>query len=231
MADAFPLMDQRTLGLALDFVLERAGTIAETLGLDLATVKLRLEVSREGRFEDLLSRLSLRYHAPYDLKTEIEDKIDLIYSHTVLEHVKPEDLRGILRDAPAVLSERGIMCHGVDHSDHREHQDSSISRVDFLKYTDEQWRWLCFNPQHYTNRLRHSDYIAMIAEENYEVLNEVRLSNVAELDRLGRERVDKRFEGKDPEDLAALWSWIVIAPKKPLSASGEGAPQKIKTSA
>ena len=49
--------------------------------------------------------------------------------------------------------------------------DGSLSRFNFLKYDDAQWR--PFNSgRQYVNRLRHSDYVRMFREAGFTILEE-----------------------------------------------------------
>jgi SAM-dependent methyltransferase len=50
-------------------------------------------------------------------------RFDLIVSHAVMEHV--ERPAKIWRDLTALLAPGGVMCHVIDYTDHRVHDDSS----------------------------------------------------------------------------------------------------------
>jgi len=81
---------------------------------------------------------------------------------SVFEHITPEVIEEIIWQCGRILRPQGAMCHIMDKSDHWEHDDKSISRLNFLRYEDGWfWRIACFNPQNYQNRLRHPDYLAM----------------------------------------------------------------------
>ena len=65
----------------------------------------------------------------------------------------------------------GITTHSIDYSDHYARSDGSLSRFNFLKYYDAQWR--PFNSgRQYVNRLRHSDYVRMFREAGFTILEE-----------------------------------------------------------
>ena len=66
-----------------------------------------------------------------------------------------------------------LACHLVDHSDHWEHNDKSLSRVNFLKYSDSFFRWTyIFNSLNYQNRLRHPEYIEMLHKAGFRLVRE-----------------------------------------------------------
>jgi SAM-dependent methyltransferase len=54
---------------------------------------------------------------------EISGKFDLIVSHAVMEHV--ENPAGIWADLTYLLAPDGVMCHVIDYTDHRVHNDAT----------------------------------------------------------------------------------------------------------
>jgi hypothetical protein len=52
------------------------------------------------------------------------------------------------------------------------HKDRSLSRVEFLHYeeTGLVWRLAQLNEQAFQNRLRHSDYVKMIADARFRII-------------------------------------------------------------
>jgi predicted fused transcriptional regulator/phosphomethylpyrimidine kinase len=55
-------------------------------------------------------------------------------------------------------------------SDHFQHQDKSISSINFLRYSDEEWEKIAGNQFAYCNRMRASDYLALFREAGFDVL-------------------------------------------------------------
>ena len=51
--------------------------------------------------------------------------------------------------------------HFVDLSDHFQHQDQSITRINFLKFSDLEWNRIAGNEFAYCSRLRASDYLRL----------------------------------------------------------------------
>lgn len=105
------------------------------------------------------------------------------------------------------------MCHLIDNSDHWQHKDRSLSRVDFLRYRDESlvWRLAQINPQAYQNRLRHSDYRAMFADAGFALLFEAGEPDQTCLSDLRTLPLAPRFASYAREDLAILSSLFVVA--------------------
>ena len=55
----------------------------------------------------------------------------------------------------------------MDLSDHFQHQDASISRINFLRYSETEWQWIAGNEYACCNRLRAKDYLAMFGEAGF----------------------------------------------------------------
>ena len=62
-----------------------------------------------------------------------------------------------------------ITIHFIDLSDHFQHQDKSITRINFLRYSDEDWQKIAGNEFAYCNRLRVSDYLTVFEELGFAV--------------------------------------------------------------
>ncbi len=221
LTDVHRLMDKDTLLAALDFVSDNAGRIAAGLAVPPGRVEdLVAEADTGKSLDDLLADLGLVYIAPFDVTTQMPE-VDAIVSHTVFEHIPPGILREILVHARKGLRPGGMMSHGIDNTDHRANKDDNLDRFDFLRYSDGAWKLLCVNPQDYTNRMRHSDYVALFSGTGYEVIHEKTYVLRESLPRLQSARLEARFSQKEPEDLAVAWSHIVI--RQPASGAASGA--------
>ena len=65
--------------------------------------------------------------------------MDYHISTTVFEHIPRADIARILKEAKRILKKGGVAIHFIDLSDHFQHQDKSITRINFLRYSDEEW--------------------------------------------------------------------------------------------
>lgn len=54
--------------------------------------------------------------------------------------------------------------HSVDTSDHFQHTDPTITKINFLQFSDEEWEKIAGNEFSYHNRLRLSDYLTLFKE-------------------------------------------------------------------
>ncbi|MCK4818489.1 class I SAM-dependent methyltransferase, partial [bacterium] len=91
--------------------------------------------------EKFLSKANIQYLAPADAaNTGLPDAcMDYHISTTVFEHIPREDIERILIEAKRILKKDGIAIHFIDLSDHFQHQDNSITRINFLEYSEKEW--------------------------------------------------------------------------------------------
>jgi len=110
-----------------------------------------------------LKKANIEYMAPADAAhTGLPSQsIDFHFSVTVLEHIPPDVLANIFAEAKRILKPTGTAVHFVDPSDHFQHQDQSITRINFLKFSDLEWNRIAGNEFAYCNRLRASDYVRL----------------------------------------------------------------------
>lgn len=210
LTDVHRLLHPRTLAAAVAFVRGQADRLAAALDVPVAGIRERLRPPPDLGFADTLAWLGLSYEAPYDVARGPE--VDIVFSHTVLEHIPPEDLAALARALRGKISPHGVMCHGVDHTDHRSHRDHGLSRIDFLRYSDAVWRWFCINPQDYTNRLRHPDYVQLFADAGFELRHESRYISAEVEAELPSLPLWGRFAQMSRRDLATTWSLMLLAP-------------------
>jgi hypothetical protein len=97
----------------------------------------------------------------------------------------------------------------VDNSDHWQHGDRSISRVNFLRFSDSVFRWTYLNGLNYQNRLRHSEYVQMLRRAGFEILRDDKDVDSGSLEALKTLPLDDRFRRFTAEDLATLSSYLV----------------------
>lgn len=144
--------------------------------------------------EALKERFGISYMAPYDARDTglPAESFDFISSTDTVEHIPRPDLERIFVESARLLRRKGLISCTIDLQDIYSYFDPSISRYNFLKFSDRAWG-LANSGLHYQNRLRLSDYLEMI-------------------DAAGLEIVDKTIEEPTPEDLAELRS-LSLAPR------------------
>ena len=121
--------------------------------------------------EKFLSEANIQYLAPADAAdTGLPDaSLDYHVSTTVFEHIPRADIKRILKEAKRILKDDGIAIHFIDLSDHFQHQDKSITRINFLRYSEKEWDRIAGNEFAYCNRLRASDYLDLFKNAGFDV--------------------------------------------------------------
>ncbi len=200
LTDVERLMDDKTIARAKAVISDNMEAVAKVLDIPAEEIRRRLE-----------SDFTPDYHVPWDYREHPSASADIIISRAVLEHVRPEDLGNLLKEFGRILRPGGVMCHIVDNSDHWEHTDKSLSRVNFLRY-EENWYWrLCVrNTQDYQNRFRHEDYKGEFRRHGWDVLVEEGEPDAKCLVDLQSLPLASRFRHRDPQDLAILTSVFVL---------------------
>ena len=101
---------------------------------------------------------NIQYLAPADAANTnlLDDSIDYHISTNTLEHIPYEVLRNIFIEVKRILKYKGIAIHFIDLSDHFEEQDNSISKINFLRFSNNEWTYIAGNQFAYCNRLRAS---------------------------------------------------------------------------
>jgi hypothetical protein len=164
----------------------------------------------------LLDFFNVEYRAPADAaSTGLRGgSVDYHISYTVLEHIEPNALMKIWREAHRVLCNSGRAVHFIDYSDHFSHSDRSIDAVHFLRFDDHRWKKLTNNPFMYANRLRDDDHAELAHGAGFVVERHEPVIDPDLLPRLLRNEVplDHRFSRKSASTLATTAAWIVLRP-------------------
>lgn len=148
-----------------------------------------------------VERLGIDYRAPDHLRG-LTEKVDCSCSNEVLEHVPPDQLVELLASLRAVTG--GITTHSIDYSDHYARSDPSVSRLNFLRYSDREWQRFNSGMQ-YVNRLRHSDYLRLFRQAGFTIIEETSELRAPPADLT----IAEQFRHYDPDDLYAIKGRIV----------------------
>ncbi|MGH7085537.1 MAG: hypothetical protein ACREFN_11170 [Acetobacteraceae bacterium] len=108
--------------------------------------------------------------------------------------------------------------HAIDNSDHWQHRDRALSRVDFLRYEDDWfWRLACVGG--YQNRLRHGDYLRLFAAHGWTPIIAEGVPDERCIKDLETLPLASSFRGRDHRDLSILTSYFVLRRGAATSAS------------
>ena len=121
-----------------------------------------------------LERYGIFYKAPFDARMTrlLDASIDACVSTDTFEHIPKDDILEILEELKRILKPGGIITSKIDYSDHYSHTDDSIGPLNFLKFSDYEWKR--FNHKnHYQSRLRHFEYKKLFEDMGFEVTEEL----------------------------------------------------------
>lgn len=200
LTDVEHLMDGHTVAVAKRTIEHSIDRVSDVLG---TPTRLLLDRLAEPFAPD--------YHTPWNSSEFPQSSADLVISRAVFEHIPPNDLANIINDLGRILRPEGLMCHIIDNSDHWEHQDHKISRINFLRFEDGMfWRFACMNRQSYQNRLRHSDYTRLFKKAGWTAVVAAGEPDPRCLEDLCSLPLASQFRSYDRRDLAILTSTFVL---------------------
>lgn len=154
---------------------------------------------------DLSNRYRIDYVAPGDARRTglPPNSIDFISSTSTLEHIPRNEIDSILSECRRILKPRGRVSFVIDYHDHYASADRSITRFNFFRYSDRVWRWFS-PPNHYQNRMRHSDYEDIFTKLGYRFVKNQQVIPPGSIEQVATMRVASRFRSYSKEDLAGL---------------------------
>ncbi|MEH2324227.1 MAG: hypothetical protein V7K32_11755 [Nostoc sp.] len=163
---------------------------------DIIRFRLNKLLSLKNLSVEVLQDLGIEYSAPIDLSQKMpsEEKLDFIFSKSVLEHVPVKDVVPLLENLVSSLSEDGFMFHLIHLVDHK---NSNEKPFDFFIYQEEaysrelQSRW--------GNRIRRSQWQQIFS--NLKNLDSKFLFEWSCNDRELPEKIDSSIQYTDEEDL------------------------------
>ena len=216
-ADQQELVDVRpNLRLELvDVNLERLARLAPELEQKYERGLRKPDPTPLGSLDELESRFGIRYVAPVDARsTGFESgSVDFVSSSVTLEHVPREDVVPLLRECVRLLRPDGIVSALIDLSDHFSQIDASISRYNFLRYSDRAWGRINSSLQH-QNRMRRPDYLSAFDEAGLEIVWEKSMvGGEAQIAALKKLDLADRFRVYPFDELAVVRMRVVARPK------------------
>jgi len=178
-----------------------------------ATVKfLRNTFSDDQRLSNIhqLSDLPISYLSPFSIDHVQDASLDYVISRAVLEHIPPKDLESLLAALRTKMKPDSLMVHIVDHSDHLEHVDKSISRVNFLTWSKSRHATINALLKGGENRLRHHEYLAIFVRAGFSVIRADGQTHQPTLERIPSLRLAEPYINMPIAQLAVLQSTYVL---------------------
>lgn len=203
------LLDQRTFARAVTLLRE----LREKYEPAFAEVGIQLDFDVldhiGASLDETLANCRIDYRAPADFGDLPDECADIILSRDVLEHIPPALLEHIMADSHRVLRPGGVICHKIDMTDHWEHDDKSISPINFLQYDSPLWRLTGINSQAYQNRLRRFEFVALAEAAGFVVASATGLPDDRAIKALRGMKLMKRYRDVAHDELAVLHTTLI----------------------
>lgn len=161
-------------------------------------------------------KANIQYLAPADATNTnlLNNSIDYHISTNVLEHIPYEVLKNLFIEAKRILKDKGIAIHFIDSSDHFQHQDNSISRINFLRFSDNDWANIAGNQFAYCNRLRASDYLNLFNEVGFDIIHMEKGIDENSMNKIQDGfKINKKFNLYKSEDICTTSLKIILKKK------------------
>lgn len=159
------------------------------------------------------SSLPIEYLAPFDAEDISDKSLDLVVSRTVLEHIPKSDLYNLFFTLRPKVKDTGMMTHLIDYTDHFEHVDKSLSKINFLTWSEEKHALINFLIKDGENHLRHHEYQQIFLDSGYVVLNEELFVNDDVLEDIPKLDLVYPYSQMKPEQLAVTSSIYTAKPQ------------------
>lgn len=128
--------------------------------------------------------------------------MDLITSNNVFEHVPVPGLLSLFSEAKRLLRPGGYVLHCINCGDHYAYADHSISQINYLQFSEQQWnRWN--NSIQFQNRLRPIDFIEMADNVRLRIESAEYAPRPDYLEQLRHMEISSEFRRYSPEQLAS----------------------------
>jgi SAM-dependent methyltransferase len=120
-------------------------------------------------FDDILQASNASYltNGLSSLRTIPSDSVDFIWSHSVLEHVRMNELSPILSELHRILKPSGLSSHNIDYQDHLAYS------LNNLRFPEKLWESDFFAKSgFYTNRVPAIKLHGLLQEAGFKILHE-----------------------------------------------------------
>lgn len=162
----------------------------------------------------LLATIGINVRVQEAQHTGLEpDSVDLFTSTSVIEYIPKPALAAIWAEFARIARPGALSVHFINLGDQYRHFDRSISAINFLRFTDSQWR-LFNSPIVPLTRLRHSDYLTLFRATRWRVVHDDKTyADDADLDRI---TLAPEFRSYAKEDLLTLTALIATRLDRPV---------------
>lgn len=188
--------------------------ISAESSIPLAVLEERIaRIKNCTSLDEIFTKANIFYHAPGDAtNTQLDDKsVDLVYSNAVLEHVPEKVVVDLTIESKRILKPLGKAYHLIGLHDHYVSVDKSISRVNFLQYSETMWAFFVKNKISYHNRLREKQFFDIFKKYGGHIeWSDHRLAE-KDIEAVKKMKVHPYFKGMTVEELAVTTTEVIIS--------------------
>ncbi|MGF1743153.1 class I SAM-dependent methyltransferase [Vibrio profundum] len=142
----------------------------QTLAKDIGNRGLHApDLSESMSLKDFLQSSNARYLTDglLGLRTIPSDSVDFIWSHSVLEHVRKDELVPVLGELQRILKPSGLSSHNIDYQDHLNFS------LNNLRFSEKLWESDFFTKSRfYTNRVPAIRLHRMFEEVGFDIVRQ-----------------------------------------------------------
>lgn len=181
----FDVWDNRNLQAYKAYCRQLEKIIDDVVAMDVArrqrVHELLQAIVDAPSFDDIYALLGFRYVIDSAGKLEQfqDGSFSAIFSCNVFEHVDKSILPQVIQDFSRLLTPGGYSLHKIDPGDHLAYYTRSVSRKNYLRYSDKVWRRFFENEVQYFNRVQRPEWLTLFRDAGFElaeadsVLNDV----------------------------------------------------------
>ena len=167
-------------------------------------VYIKKKYSKKDLFFIKNNRIDPKYIKFYskDIKdVKLGNKIDLVFSVSVLEHVK--NVKKIIKNLRRIITKQGLMYHTIDLRDHYNFNKPFL----FYKYSDKTWNnYFTKEGVSYTNRLRYNDFIKLFKQNKFKVVFEKTTKS-----KMNQNKISDKFKIISRKDLSITSLQVLLS--------------------
>jgi cyclopropane fatty-acyl-phospholipid synthase-like methyltransferase len=174
----FDVWDNRNLKAYKHYCRQLEEIIDEELDLQLPrrqrVHELLQAIANAESFDEIYHLLGFRYviNPKGTLEQFQDESFSVIFSCNVFEHVDRSILPQFIQDFYRLLIPGGHSLHKIDPGDHLAYYTQSVSRKNYLRYSDKVWRWFFENDVQYFNRVQRPEWVALFQKAGFELVEE-----------------------------------------------------------
>lgn len=179
---------------------EFPAAIYDEIRLAAALEGARLDSIRDSILAPQSTTSVIKYRVPWmGGQTNDSERVDLIFSQAVLEHVV--DLDATYKSMRSWLKPEGYLSHQIDYKSHGTAHEWN----GHLKYSDFLWKLIIGRRPYLLNREPHSTHISILEKEGFKILCEkkFRLEST-----LTKEELAPRFRCISDDDVTTSGAFI-----------------------